>query len=62
VTEVYAAIDEGEREHDPERKGVAVIIEVDSVVGAHEDGFFRQGGADLAAISAAQGLGHFSAR
>lgn len=42
--EVYGAIDEGEREHDPERKGVAVIVEVDSVVGANTDGFFRQVG------------------
>ncbi len=40
--EVYDAIIEGERQQDPERKGVAVIIEVDSVAGAGKDGFFQQ--------------------
>lgn len=40
--EVYEAIVEPERQQDPERKGVAVIVEVDSVVGAGGDGFFQQ--------------------
>jgi hypothetical protein len=39
--EVYAAIVEGERQQDPDRKGVAVIIDVDSVNGYGEDGPFR---------------------
>jgi hypothetical protein len=39
---VYAAIVEPERQQDPERKGVAVIIDVDSVQGyAPPDGFFQ---------------------
>jgi hypothetical protein len=33
---------EGERNLDPERNGVAVLIEVDSVAGARADGFFQQ--------------------
>ncbi|MFZ0041274.1 MAG: pyridoxamine 5'-phosphate oxidase family protein [Solirubrobacteraceae bacterium] len=40
--EVWSAIIEGERKQDPERKGVAVLIEVDSVAGAGGDGFFQQ--------------------
>ena len=40
--EVYAGIIEQERQQDPERKGVAVIIDVDSVTGAGENGFFQQ--------------------
>ncbi|MCW2967265.1 MAG: pyridoxamine 5-phosphate oxidase-related FMN-binding protein [Solirubrobacteraceae bacterium] len=40
--EVYGAIIEGERNQDPERKGVAVIVDVDSVTGAGADGFFQQ--------------------
>jgi hypothetical protein len=40
--EVYGAIVEPERQQDPERKGIAVIVEVDSVVGANADGFFQQ--------------------
>jgi hypothetical protein len=40
--EVYAAIVEPERGQDPEKKGVAVIVEVDGVVGADADGFFQQ--------------------
>ena len=42
--EVYDAIVEPERQQDPERKGVAVVIDVDSVAGAGEDGFFQQAG------------------
>ena len=40
--EVYNAIVEPERGQDPERQGVAVIVEVDSVTGAGENGFFQQ--------------------
>jgi hypothetical protein len=40
--EVYEAIIELERQQDPERKGVAVIVDVDSVAGAGENGFFQQ--------------------
>ena len=42
--EVYEAIVEPERQQDPERHGVAVVIDVDSVAGAGENGFFQQGG------------------
>ena len=38
---VYAAIIEGERAQDPDRKGVAVIVDVDSVNGFGESGPFR---------------------
>jgi hypothetical protein len=40
--EVYDAMIEGERQQDPERKGVAVVVDVDSVSGAGADGFFQQ--------------------
>jgi hypothetical protein len=40
--EVYDAIVEPERQQDPERQGVAVVVEVDSVTGAGESGFFQQ--------------------
>jgi hypothetical protein len=40
--EVWAAIIDGERQQDPERNGVAVLIEVDSVTGAGAGGFFQQ--------------------
>jgi|ERR1700722_5565588 hypothetical protein len=40
--EVYNAIVEPERQQDPERQGVAVVVEVDSVTGAGADGFFQQ--------------------
>ena len=40
--EVYGAIIEPERQQDPEHKGVAVIIDVDSVVGASAKGSFQQ--------------------
>jgi pyridoxamine 5'-phosphate oxidase-like protein len=40
--EVYNAIVEPERQQDPERQGVAVIVDVDSVTGAGADGFFQQ--------------------
>jgi hypothetical protein len=40
--EVYDAIVEPERKQDPERKGVAVLVDVDSVNGAGENGFFQQ--------------------
>jgi hypothetical protein len=33
---------EGERQQDPERQGVAVVIEVDSVAGAGAEGYFQQ--------------------
>ena len=40
--EVWAAIIDGERQQDPERNGVAVEIEVDSVAGAGAGGYFQQ--------------------
>jgi hypothetical protein len=40
--EVYDAIVEPERQQDPDRKGVAVIVDVQSVTGAGADGFFQQ--------------------
>jgi hypothetical protein len=40
--EVYEAIIEPERNQDPERQGVAVVVDVDSVAGAGENGFFQQ--------------------
>jgi general stress protein 26 len=40
--QVWAAMIEGERGQDPERNGVAVVIEVDTVNGAGEHGFFQQ--------------------
>lgn len=42
--EVYGAIVDPERQQDPERKGVAVLIDVDSVTGAGANGFFQQAG------------------
>jgi hypothetical protein len=42
--EVYDGIVEREREQDPERKGIAVLVEVDSVAGVGAGGFFQQGG------------------
>jgi hypothetical protein len=39
---VWAAMIEGERQQDPKRQGVAVLIEVDSVAGAGTQGRFRQ--------------------
>jgi hypothetical protein len=40
---VYDAIIEPERQQDPDRQGVAVVIDVDSAAGAGENGFFQQG-------------------
>jgi hypothetical protein len=40
---VYAAMIDGERGQDPDRKGVAVLIEVESVQGFGTDGGFQQG-------------------
>ncbi len=40
--EVYSSIVEREQQADADRKGVAVIIDVDSVSGAGADGFFQQ--------------------
>jgi hypothetical protein len=40
--EVYDAIVEPERQQDPDRNGVAVVVDVDSVTGAGKDGFFQQ--------------------
>jgi Pyridoxamine 5'-phosphate oxidase len=40
--EVWSAMIEGERQQDPERNGVAVLIEVDTVAGAGAGGFFQQ--------------------
>ena len=36
------AIVEPERQQDPDRNGVAVVVDVDSVTGAGKDGFFQQ--------------------
>jgi hypothetical protein len=40
--EVWAAMIDGERQLDPERNGVAILIEVDTVAGAGAGGFFQQ--------------------
>lgn len=40
--EVWAEIIEGERQQDPERGGVAVLIEVDTIAGAGANGYFQQ--------------------
>jgi Pyridoxamine 5'-phosphate oxidase len=40
--QVYESIVEPERQQDPERKGIAVIVDVDSVTGAGENGAFQQ--------------------
>ena len=40
--QVWEAMIEGERNLDPDRNGVAILIEVDSVAGAGADGFFQQ--------------------
>ncbi len=40
--EVYAAIVEPERQQDPEKKGVAVVIEVDALRGSGASGQFEQ--------------------
>jgi hypothetical protein len=39
--EVYAAMIDGEQRQDPERNGVAILIDVDSVSGFGADGPFR---------------------
>jgi pyridoxamine 5'-phosphate oxidase-like protein len=40
--EVYAGIIERERDQDPEKKGIAVLVEADKVLGAGADGYFQQ--------------------
>ncbi len=40
--EVYAAAPQGERDQDPDRNGVAVVIEIDRVQGFGQDGPFLQ--------------------
>jgi len=40
--EVWAAMIDGERQQDPDRQGVAILIEVDTVAGAGAGGFFQQ--------------------
>jgi Pyridoxamine 5'-phosphate oxidase len=40
--EVYSSIVEREQQADAERKGVALIVDVDSVTAAGADGFFQQ--------------------
>jgi hypothetical protein len=40
--QVYAAIPQPERDQDPERNGVPVLIDVDTVAGAGSAGFFQQ--------------------
>jgi hypothetical protein len=39
--EVYAAMIDGEKRQDPERNGVAILIDVDNVSGFGADGPFR---------------------
>lgn len=39
---VYAAMIEGERDQDPDRGGVAVVVDVESVFGFGADGAFEQ--------------------
>ena len=45
---VSAGMIDGERQQDPDRKGVAVIVDVESVHGFGADGPFRLGGAQPA--------------
>jgi hypothetical protein len=40
--QVWAAMIDGERQQDPERQGVAILIDVDSVAGAGAEGYFQQ--------------------
>jgi hypothetical protein len=40
--QVYAAIPQPERDRDPKRNGVPVLIDVDTVAGAGSAGFFQQ--------------------
>lgn len=40
--QVYDSMIKGEQDRDPERKGVAVVVDVDSVSGAGPDGPIRQ--------------------
>jgi hypothetical protein len=40
--EVYGSIIEGEQKQDPDRAGVAVLIDVDSLTGMGADGVFQQ--------------------
>jgi hypothetical protein len=40
---VWTAMFEGERQQDPDRQGVAILIEVDNVAGAGREGYFQQG-------------------
>jgi hypothetical protein len=49
---VYAAMIEGERQQDPERKGGAVLIDVESVRGFGADGPFAMTAAGVASRSA----------
>jgi hypothetical protein len=44
--EVYAKMIEGERGQDPERQGVAVVVDVESVFGFGADGPFQLSAAD----------------
>jgi hypothetical protein len=39
---VYSSMLQGERDADPDRKGVAVVIDVDSVAGGGSAGYFQQ--------------------
>ena len=48
--EVYGAIVESERQQDPDRNGVAVIIDVDSVAGANANGYFSRPAPDPPAV------------
>ena len=40
--QVWEGMIEAERQQDPERNGVAIVIDVDTVAGAGADGFFQQ--------------------
>jgi hypothetical protein len=50
--EVFEAIIEGERRQDPERRGVAVLIDVDRVSGSRSGGRFQQERTERAAAPA----------
>jgi len=39
---VYSSMIQGERDQDPDRNGVAIVIDVDSVAGGGSGGYFQQ--------------------
>ena len=40
--DIWAVIPDGERQQDPKREGVAVVVDVDTVFGAGAGGTFQQ--------------------